>query len=81
MAVVAAVHLADVQVGALLRDALGHDADDDFVDAGGKVDELLDLKAAAKEFGFQLLCGDVDVDVLFQPTERYFHGRLPPLNL
>ena len=48
VAVLAAIDLADVQVGTLLGDTLGHDTDDDLRNLAAQVDEFLDLKAAAK---------------------------------
>src|SRR5699024_288199 len=81
VAVAAAVHLADVQVGALLGDGLGHDADDNLADFGPEVDAFLDLEPAGEELFFKLLRGYIDIDVTFEPTERYFHGVSPPLLL
>ena len=78
MAVLAAVNLADVQMGALLRDTLGHNTDNDLGDLAAEVDQLLDLKAAAKELVLKLLRGDVDVNILLQPAEWYFHCCSPP---
>ena len=80
VAVLAAIHLADVQVGALLRNALGDHTHNNLVDIGGQIDELLHLKATVEEFFLQLLGGDINVYILFQPAEWYFHSRLPPLN-
>ena len=57
VAVLAAVHLADVQVGALLGHRLGDHADDHTVDLGTQVDQFLHLKAAGKQALFQLLGG------------------------
>ena len=62
--VIAAIHLADVQVGALLRDTLGDNADNDLADLAAEVDEFLDLKAAVKQLALQLLGGDVDIYIL-----------------
>ena len=73
VAVLAAVNLADVQMGAFLRDTLGHNTDNDLGDLAAEVDQLLDLKAAAKELVLKLLRGDVDVNILLQPAEWYFH--------
>ena len=73
VAVLAAVNLADVQMGALLRDTLGHNTDNDLGNLAAEVDQLLDLKAAAKELVLKLLRGDVDVNILLQPAEWYFH--------
>ena len=64
VAVVAAIHLADVQVGALLRDTLGDNADNDLADLAAKVDEFLDFEAAVKQLALQLLGGDVDIYIL-----------------
>ena len=64
VAVLAAVNLADVQMGPLLRDTLGHNTDNDLGDLAAEVDQLLDLKAAAKELVLKLLRGDVDVNIL-----------------
>ena len=62
--VIAAIHLADVQVGALLRDTLGDNADNDLADLAAEVDEFLDLKAAVKQLALQFLGGDVDIYIL-----------------
>ena len=75
MAVIAAVHLADVQVGALLRDALGDNTDNDFGNFGGEVNEFLDLETAVKQLLFQFLGGNVNIHILFEPAEWYFHLR------
>ena len=80
MAVVTAIHLADVQVGTLLGHTFGNDTHDHLVNIGGQIDQFLHLKAAVKELAFQFLGGDVDLYILFQPAEWYFHSRLPPLN-
>ena len=64
MTVIAAIHLADVQVGTLLRDTLGDNADNDLADLAAEVDEFLDLKAAVKQLALQLLGGDVDIYIL-----------------
>ena len=48
VAILAAIDLADVQVGTLLGDTLGHDTDDDLRNLAAQVDEFLDLKAAAE---------------------------------
>ena len=78
-AVFAAIHLANEQMGALHGRAFLHLAHHHAPDAGGKVDELLHLKAAVKEPCLQLLGGNVDVHILLEPAERYFHG-FPLLN-
>ena len=65
VAVLAAVYFADMQVGALLRNALGDNADNDLADLAAEINEFFDLKAAAKELIFQLLCGDVNINILF----------------
>ena len=65
VAILTAVYLADVQVGALLGDALGDNANNDLADLAAEINEFFDLKAAAKEFIFQLLCGDIDINILF----------------
>ena len=62
--VIAAIHLADVQVGTLLRDTLGDNADNDLADLAAEVDKFLDLKAAVKQLALQLLGGDVDIYIL-----------------
>src|SRR5699024_5274066 len=80
MAVVAAIHLADVQVSPLLGHTLGDDTDNHFVDAGGQVDEFFYLETAVEELFLQFFGGNVDLYILFQPAEWYFHSRLPPLN-
>ena len=54
-----------MQVGALLRNALGDNADNDLADLAAEINEFFDLKAAAKELIFQLLCGDVNINILF----------------
>ena len=64
VAIVTAVHLADVQMRSLLRDALGHNTDNDLGNLTAEVDQLLDLKAAAEEFILQLLRGDINVNIL-----------------
>ncbi len=74
MAIFAAIHLADEQMRALHRCAFRYLAHHHAPDAGGKVDELLHLKAAVKEPCLQLLGGNIDVHILLEPAERYFHG-------
>ena len=64
MAIVTAVHLADVQMRSLLRDALCHNTDNDLGDLTAEVDQLLNLKAAAEEFILQLLRGDININIL-----------------
>ena len=64
MTIVTAVHLADVQMRSLLRDALGHNTDNDLGNLTAEVDQLLDLKAAAEEFILQLLRGDININIL-----------------
>ena len=49
----------------LLRDALGHNTDNDLGDLTAEVDQLLNLKAAAEEFILQLLRGDININILF----------------
>ena len=63
-AIVTAVHLADVQMRSLLRDALRHNTDNDLGDLTAEVDQLLNLKAAAEELVLQLLRGDINVNIL-----------------
>ena len=62
--VIPAIHLADVQVGTLLRDTLGDNADNDLADLAAEVDEFFDLKAAVKQLALQFLGGDVDIYIL-----------------
>ena len=62
--IVTAVHLADVQMRSLLRDALGHNTDNDLGDLTAEVDQLLNFKAAAEEFILQLLRGDININIL-----------------
>ena len=64
VAIFAAIHLADVQMGALLRDTLGHNTDNYLGNLAAEVDELLDLKATAKELVLKLLCGHVNINIL-----------------
>ena len=62
--IVTAVHLADVQMRSLLRDALGHNTDNDLGDLTAEVDQLLNLKAAAEELVLQLLRSDININIL-----------------
>ena len=48
MAIVAAVHLTDMQVGALLGHALGHNANNNLADLSAKVDEFFYFKATVE---------------------------------
>ena len=80
VAVIAAVHLADMQVGALLGHTLGDNADHNPGNFGGEVNQFLDLKAAVKQFLFQFFGGNVNIHILFEPAEWYFHLRSLPVS-
>ena len=62
--VIPAIYLADVQVGTLLRDTLGDNADNDLADLAAEVDKFFDLKAAVKQLVLQFLGGDIDIYIL-----------------
>ena len=65
MAIVAAVHHALGQVGALLLFHLHDLAYHHFADAGIQRDQLFHFKAAGEQLLLQLLGGNVDVYVFF----------------
>ena len=53
--------------------------DDDFIDIFSLIHDFFHFKAAGKQFFFQFFLRYADIDIVFQPRQRHFHFRLPPI--